>query len=228
MKTQTNKINKKTRKEKINKIKVKIANGKEQFLNGNYDEAEEILTLARGKAFGLMSEYLPDNNDEWLDIMEEAVMALYEFYLDAGNKYFDEDDIKNAMDYANRAIDSHPLNTRAYHLRSDLLKQLGEFDEAIQDLKTVFSLDSEPWRVYVKLAQIYILKMSKNTAMEMVDNALKLKPDYHEASYTRALIKSIMGDFDGALPDVEEALKMEPQDPEYVSLREMVIKIKNK
>ena len=102
----------------------------------------------------------------------------------------------------------------AYQSRGKAKRNLKQYQEAIDDLKTSISLNPNYARTYFELGLVYYETSKDNLAIVNFNNAIKYgaseKGDFLSVSYyNRALAKKSNNDFQGSISDFEMASKLD-------------------
>jgi Tfp pilus assembly protein PilF len=130
----------------------------------------------------------------------------------------------------NRAINLAPINVANWNVRGFFYQNLigieGAENQALISYRRAIQLEpSSPFsygemgRVYILLAQNYAQKgedekkiENLNLAIEVLNKALQLKPDYPVANYLLAVALDQQGKLDDAIKKLEETKNLTPQD----------------
>lgn len=133
-----------------------------------------------------------NNSDNWfrlgncylsLKIYHQASIALEQAVLIRENK------LKEYTDQANKLLD------------------MGKSDEAVESELETRKVKQETAQALYALALTNAKKGDNRTALNNIDSALKLKPDFIEARYNRAIILAQIGELDDALEEMQKVLK---------------------
>lgn len=134
----------------------------------------------------------PSNSENWfrlgncylsLKVYHQASVALEQAVLLCENR------LKENSSSANRLLDA------------------GKTDEAVEAEIEVRKLKTETARALYALALTNAKKGDVRTALENIDKALELKPDFIDAKYNRALILAQNNELDDALDEMRNVLK---------------------
>ena len=165
------------------------AAAEEQRLDGNLKEAIESI--------GHSIDRFPDN--------EELLLKRAEWLNDDG-------EYEQALADCERALDLAP-DLNGFRLRSMILQNLGQFDEAIQDslamLKLTETMDSRyrpemlNWVAYSRA----LANKDLDQALQEIEESLKLRAPVAATLDTRGFIHYLRGEYDKARSDLDRAVE---------------------
>lgn len=151
-----------------------------------------------------------------------AQKAPREFFMVAKYK-LDQKDYQSALDFINSAIVSDSTYINAYLLRAKINFHLGYFNSTINDIDKAFSLDPQKGKYmseyYLLRGQSYRMINKKHAASKDIETTLSLEDSNSEAYYERALLNSQEGKYREALQDMNKAIEIHADIPEYYSYR---------
>jgi len=151
-----------------------------------------------------------------------AQKAPREFFRVAKYK-FDQNDYQSALDFINSAIISDSTYLNAYLLRAKINFHLGYFNSTINDIDKAFSLDPQKGKYmseyYLLRGQAYRMVNKKHAASKDIEMTLSLENGNSEAYFERAMLKSQEGKYREALQDMNKAIEIHADIPEYYSYR---------
>ncbi|WP_457636987.1 tetratricopeptide repeat protein [Oceanithermus sp.] len=145
-------------------------------------------------------------------------------YLLVGDVYYSSGEYDAAMIAFRRALEKEPNNVYAlYGLGRTQLRML-QFSAAIENLKKAIALDSNFAPAYVALAEAYTDRYTYaedkksaaaflDQALLILDDALRIDPNYYPIYNQRGLIYQYKGDLKKAEEAYKKALELEPKDP---------------
>lgn len=139
----------------------------------------------------------------------------------------DDDDRKTANGIAQRAladlskaIDLAPGEYPYYNARGKLLLAFGFYKESITDFDKSISIKPNGVALAHRgLAKYYL---DDATAMNDLDQAVKVAPDYPDAFYIRGTVHRDNGKLKDALLDLDEAIKQSKYNEKYFNTRGML------
>ncbi|MFW6171572.1 MAG: tetratricopeptide repeat protein, partial [Planctomycetota bacterium] len=128
-----------------------------------------------------------------------------------------EDEKARRRDF-DRAVELNPDSPTVWRTRALYFLKEGRVEDAISDFKTLLEKDEDNVLARLAIAEA-LLKLDKiDEAMEQLDEAIENKPNVL-AYKLRAQLWTIQEEFDKALKDVEQAIELEPKDPELFLMR---------
>ncbi len=105
-------------------------------------------------------------------------------------------------------------NARAHYLMGDVLAALKDTDEAEKELTTAVELDETLLEAYVSLSSIYMASKRNDEAMRILDQASVKVPGSPLIKKTLATGHAARGDWASAIVELDNALKIDPEDIE--------------
>ena len=142
----------------------------------------------------------------------------------AAMMYVQNKDYKKALELYKEANhkDASPV---IYRRISDCYFELGEYDEALNNVNQAINMDSTDLSNIAKKANIYYEMGNAKAAISEWDKVLTLQPEYGFGYYRRGWFKELVGDMDGALEDLSMAIVLDPEDSyAYVSRGDVYLK----
>ncbi|MFX0041653.1 MAG: tetratricopeptide repeat protein, partial [Candidatus Hodarchaeota archaeon] len=120
-----------------------------------------------------------------------------------------------------KAIDSDPKKTnkaKYYQLKSLVLKQLKEFDEALEAINTAIDLDPKDIKLYFQKYKILHYSENIDEALEFIEIAIKNFPEYEiELLASKAFLYKNTKNFDEALKIIDDLREKYPDDLEILN-----------
>ena len=142
----------------------------------------------------------------------------------AAMMYVQNKDYKKALELYKEANhkDASPV---IYRRISDCYFELGEYDEALNNVNQAINMDSTDLSNIAKKANIYYEMGNAKAAISEWDKVLTLQPEYGFGYYRRGWFKELVGDMDGALEDLSMAIVLDSEDSyAYVSRGDVYLK----
>ena len=134
-------------------------------------------------------------------------------FFDRGLVRLQNKDINGAIADMTKTIELNERYVDAFFIRGQCLFLKGDRDRALLDYDKVIELaPTAPGveRVYNIRSVIRILNGDTAGALQDLQNAIKLNPNYAESFSNRGVIRSFQGDQSGAAADYEKALELNP------------------
>ena len=137
----------------------------------------------------------------------------WKFYIDRGNKKFNNGDYKAAIEEYTKAIKIRRVEAAPYNLRGAAKAKLGDHVGAIADYTLAISfysdLSEDPY-----LNRAYSKEKLKDFKGAIADytKAIEINPKYWLAYFNRGYLKDELKDFKGAIADYTKAIEFNPED----------------
>jgi tetratricopeptide (TPR) repeat protein len=115
-----------------------------------------------------------------------------------------------------KAIEILPNNPTPFYSRGVAYERQEKYNEAIADFSKVISLNEKSADAYAHRAKCYVFQLKKETdpqiplAQADAKKALELDPKQSTALAVRGFFKYFAKDYEGAIADFEESLKISP------------------
>ncbi len=122
-----------------------------------------------------------------------------------------EDNEKKLADY-DAAVKADPENTEAWQGRALLYLEKGDSEKAIADLKTLVEKDQDNAAALGALAEALTNIKKYDEALKLCQQVIDLAPRSTLGYNLRARVKIMQDDLKSAIADLDEALKVEPND----------------
>jgi tetratricopeptide (TPR) repeat protein len=115
-----------------------------------------------------------------------------------------------------RVLELDPTRLVARFARARCRADLGEVDRAIEELTPLAAENSHAHPLHLLLGKLLLKKEQIAPALDALSRVIELSPGDHEAWGYRALVLGRLGERDRAIADVEHAVELAPDRPEYV------------
>src|ERR1051326_4107372 len=129
-------------------------------------------------------------------------------------------DYRRAIDCFSKAIEIDSASSSAFLNRAYCKNELMDYPSAIDDF-TKALLVSQTWdeafEAYYNRGLTEILLQDFRNAINDMNYAIKIYPEYSDAYYNRSIIKGKLGDFAGELKDISKAIELKPTSRAYNS-----------
>ncbi|MBX0332970.1 hypothetical protein K3G39_06945 [Pontibacter sp. HSC-14F20] len=181
------------------------------FEKGNaYDAKQNWLQaiFCYTKAIGLQ----PDNVAYYIERAESLIMA---------------NELSHAKNDYDQVLKLRPTDDYAYYRRATLKLDLGKEISALNDLNKAIELNDEAYEYFALRAEQFIKNAAHIAAIADLTAAIKLfAPDeeiplkvLEELYLRRAQVNALEDTWSSALYDCEQALAMNPEQPDYLVLK---------
>ena len=134
-------------------------------------------------------------------------------YLNRAYAYRRLGDYGRAIEDCNEVIRIDPDSADAYTARGIVYYELGEYQRAIRDYERAigyYGLRDEV--AYFNLATAHIAVGELDSALDDLNEAIEIQPDWAPAYSYRGTIRAIMGDYEQAIQDYGRAIELDPDD----------------
>lgn len=112
---------------------------------------------------------------------------------------------REALDYAEKAINANPYSADAWAIRAWALDWDGRAGEALSSALHALELDPNSSRAKAYLAEAYYSLGQTDRALSLIEDVLEDSPNSSEAYRARGIIRWNNLDFDGAVEDLQTA-----------------------
>jgi tetratricopeptide (TPR) repeat protein len=129
-----------------------------------------------------------------------------------GYDHYKENRLKKAQDELSQAIEIDPENAEAYFWRARTFIRMGQYDDAIGDLKTVVDLNPRYSPAYDNLGWLFMRRDKYDESLIHLNKSIELQPDSGWAHYMRSRIFFKKGDLQKALENAKTACKLDYKD----------------
>ena len=182
-------------------IRIEEGNAMAHFLLGraNNGQGNGLMCVAHlTKALILKDDFI-----EARLLRAEALIAMKQF--------------KEALEDINIILLQDAAEENALLLRGKLLAIAEKNDLAEADFKHIISLNPFNEQAFLYLGKLYIQEKRFKEAIELLDEAIEMNPNYAPAYHERGLAKLMNGDKDGSLQDITKALQLNPKKVEELN-----------
>lgn len=155
--------------------------------------------------------------EEAEDLADEAIEAFPQEafgYYYVGEAMFLQGDIEDAIEYYQQAIEKASDNPD-YKARLALMHaKLNEEEKAKQIYKSILDIHGDHVDTLVAMGVYASNESALEDALDYLDRAIEVAPDYDIAYKIRAIVQTSLGNYSEALEDVEKALASNTDDRE--------------
>ncbi|MFC1858124.1 tetratricopeptide repeat protein [Thermodesulfobacteriota bacterium] len=129
-------------------------------------------------------------------------------HLSLGHENFRKKDFDRALAEYNRSIQIDEHNPDSYYWRARTFVEIGQYENAVRDLKTAIELNDRYTAAYDYLGWLYIKQKLHDESMSYLNKSIEINPDNGWALYNRGRIHFIKGDLEDALNDAQRACEL--------------------
>jgi len=159
-------------------------------------------------------DYRGGNLDRALESYQKALKFAGdepEILYEIANVYVKKNRIQEARATLQTALAADPGHTRSRYLLAGILAVSGESGRALEEYRRVVEEDPEYYEEgYLHIATLLAEKGEFPQAEEALGQLIARNPESYLAFYYRGRIRATQKNFDGALADYDEALKIAP------------------
>lgn len=124
-----------------------------------------------------------------------------------------------AEQYFSEAIEQNGNDITPFIARAEARAYLLKLQEAEHDLSIARSLDSENSQVFFMLGYIRMLEWQNKDALAYFSRAIELEKDVKKFYVHRSSVKSVLGDIEGAIEDLNEVIRMDNEADKSFAVR---------
>jgi tetratricopeptide (TPR) repeat protein len=129
--------------------------------------------------------------------------------LKLGELFYFVKQYENAFAKINQALKVNENLAKAYYLKGNIYKEIGDTGKAVSSLETAIEQDNKNYGAFLDLGLIYGAKKNP-LAFEYYNNAIALNPTNSEALYAKAKLFQDMGQIKEAVGVYNQILKINP------------------
>ena len=144
-----------------------------------------------------------------------------------GNIQVRRQDYEQAIALYSKGIEANPQWAMLWENRSFGRKQLGQIEEAMEDIYQALGLEPTADRFNL-LGLLHFWRFENIQAVEAYSKAIEINPDYPIYWENRGLAREALGDYAEAIDDFQQSLKIKPDPYVYNKLGEIHRTIGNK
>lgn len=135
-----------------------------------------------------------------------------------GKKNFSE-----AAGYFDHILAQAPTNTTALYYRATCRAEMGDADGALADTERALALEPRYVEVLALRAMIFWRLKRNDEALAAAQNTLDISPDSEPARAARSLVRSELGDAQGAMEDIDYLMKLHRNEPMLLNNRAVIL-----
>ena len=131
-------------------------------------------------------------------------------YNQRGDAYMDLDNIPEALNDYNKAIEINPDYADAYNNRGNVYKAQGKIQRALDDFNKVIEIEPNPADAYNNRGNVYKEQGDIQQALADYNKAIEIDPGLEGIYVNRASIYKVQGKIQQALADYNKAIEINP------------------
>lgn len=119
--------------------------------------------------------------------------------------------LKDAEEDADYLLANFPITEEYYILKADLRLKQEDAPQAITYYNKVKEHNAFHQQAYIGLSEAYVANRQLDLALQLMNEAIELLPNFGEAYQERGRIKLLLNDKEGASEDLKKALELNPE-----------------
>ncbi|MDZ8050033.1 MAG: tetratricopeptide repeat protein [Aulosira sp. ZfuVER01] len=171
----------------------------------NYNYQQVIPTNQNNDRLTKLLAY-PEKEDVFLEYEPD----LNQFYVNLGDKSFEQGESDTAIINYNQALQLNPQNAEVYYKRGMVRYHLGDYEGAIADYTQVIQVNLNHTKAYNQRGLARYQLGDYQAAIDDYTQALRINPHVAVTYRNRADARSHLGDHQGAIEDYTQAIKINP------------------
>jgi hypothetical protein len=124
-----------------------------------------------------------------------------EYHFGVGYSLQEQGNLQEAINHYSRAIELNPRYRRAYYNRALSYQTLKDMAHAERDYLEALTIEPDNAKTHHNLGIVWLEQQRYTEALEALNRAIKIDPDYAIAYLNRSAAKEAMGDIQGAAQD---------------------------
>jgi len=145
-----------------------------------------------------------------------------------GDQFYNNNRFEEAIEAYSNVLVNNPKNVNALYNRGRSHEELGNLDEAENDLKSAYNLDPKNVQVLMGLSNLYQKKKSYEMALQYASYATEVAGAPAMAFLLKGRAYHLLGNTDKALLEYNTALKMDDEFGQAYYYRGMLKQATNK
>lgn len=119
---------------------------------------------------------------------------------------------KEAMEDIDAILAQHIDEENALLLRGQVKEATGAAEEAEENYRFVTARNPYNEQAFLLLSHLYISQKKLDVAIDMLNDAIDINPDFAQGYQERARAKLLKGDKEGSVEDMKKGLELSPKD----------------
>ncbi|MGH9340797.1 MAG: tetratricopeptide repeat protein [Acidobacteriota bacterium] len=162
-----------------------------------------------------------------LEVLEKVSEKETGYYQARARAHGILNDLDAAAEAVEKALEQSPADVTVLLTVSRLHQKFGNQKRAVELLKTLIELDDQQPDAFYSLAVSRYILDEYETAMEELQRATALRPEFHQAHFLKALVELNRGSPAKARPHLERAVELQPFNVFYLTIYGMHLAFEN-
>jgi tetratricopeptide (TPR) repeat protein len=159
---------------------------------------------------------------ETIRFTEDEFESIIHYYLQNNQAQF-------ALDASEMALILYPFSSEFCLTKADAHIELGELDHAEEYLTHNFKIDKTDIDFYIILSEVHVLRNNYNKAIEICKEGLEICRENLDELYLHlAEIYDHQGEYEEVIPNIEEAIRLNPLNEDALYLYSITMSILDK
>lgn len=146
-----------------------------------------------------------------------------ELYESRALAYIINQEYEKALADFQKAYELDPKNTYYLFCRADCFAKLNQWDNAVKEYKKILEIDDKDADAYRGIAEIFDMQQKDKEAEDLYTKTLSIENNV-ENYFIRAYHYMKKGEYKKAHSDLENALKLDPNDESVLCLKNIAFK----
>lgn len=139
-----------------------------------------------------------------------------------GDVYFQNEAYEEAISAYTKFLETNPKNVKALYNRGRAYEEIGQEDQAEESFKKALEADPKNTQIMLSLSNLYHKKKSYELSLLYADNAVSVSGAPSTAYFMKARAMHQLGNVNEALREYNAAIKMSPENGQYLYYRGML------
>ncbi|MDO9537660.1 MAG: tetratricopeptide repeat protein [Thermoplasmata archaeon] len=148
-------------------------------------------------------------------------------YMEAGDHYFENDELDNAFECFSKAVELTPTDTIALHNLGSVLFVMEKYDEVVKTFDKLIAVDSEDTSAYLTKGAALFKAKKYDEAIQALNNVVKRDMNDAAAWYYKASAEAMKGNLKLVVPFLTRSAEVEEEfreraktDPSFDQVRD--------
>lgn len=150
-----------------------------------------------------------------------------DIYMEAGDHYFENEELDKALECFSKAVELSPKDTVALHNKGSVLFVMQKYDDAVQAFDALIAIDSEDTSAYLTKGAALFKAGKYDEAIQALNNVVKRDMNDAAAWYYKASAEAMKGNLKLVVPFLTRSAEVEEEfreraktDPSFEKVRD--------